>query len=182
MLHVNNCTSRWLNFLNAPKPTDSLSSCTVGKQRMTWFSPVFTSFSSQLSSHCHLYLFLIPCENNIKLYCIFWKRFFLGITEMVSSSGILSKSLDGQARVCSSSHRRVSQWKKASFLDVELLNNYETTIDYSHFRETGMKQKRYDRVWKDCWCKFDITLSCVQGKFIARDPSDPPLDKDGNYR
>jgi len=35
----------------------------------------------------------------------------------------------------------------------------------SHFRETGTKQKRYDR-----------------GKFIARDPSDIPLDKDGNYR
>ena len=172
MLHVNNCTSRWLNFLNAPKPTDSLSSCTVGKQRMTWFSSVFTLSSSQSST------FLIVYHSS----CVLSKRFSLGITEMVSSSGILSKSLDGQARVCSSSHRGVSQWKKASFLNAELLNNSETTIDFSHFRETGMKQKRYDRVWKDCWCKFDITLSCVQGKFIARDPSDPPLDKDGNYR
>merc|ERR1719430_2893730 len=35
----------------------------------------------------------------------------------------------------------------------------------SHYRQTGIKQKRYDR-----------------GKFIARDPSDPSLDQEGNYR
>jgi len=34
----------------------------------------------------------------------------------------------------------------------------------SHYRQTGIKQKRYER-----------------GKFIARDPSDPSLDSDGNY-
>ena len=95
----NTCIFRWLNFLNAPKPTDSLSSCTVGKQRMTWFSSVFTLSSSQSSTFLIVYHSL----------CVLSKRFSLGITEMVSSSGILSKSLDGQARVCSSSHRGVSQ-------------------------------------------------------------------------
>ena len=41
------CVSRWLSFLNAPRPTDSPLSCTVGRQRMTWFSSVFTSSPSQ---------------------------------------------------------------------------------------------------------------------------------------
>ena len=41
------CVSRWLSFLNVPKPTDSPLSCTVGRQRMTWFSSVFTSSPSQ---------------------------------------------------------------------------------------------------------------------------------------
>merc|ERR1712226_244103 len=35
----------------------------------------------------------------------------------------------------------------------------------SHFRATGIKQKRYER-----------------GVFIARDPNDPPLDSKGKYR
>ena len=52
----------------------------------------------------------------------------------------------------------------------------------SHYRETGMKQKRYNRVgYLASLPPNNVYL--LQGAFIMRDiQSDPPLDTTGEYR
>ena len=117
---------------------------------MTWFSSVFTLSSSQSSTFLIVYHSL----------CVLSKRFSLGITEMVSSSGILSKSLDGQARVCSSSHRGVSQWKKASFLNAELLeqlrNNHRFQPFPGNWDETEEIWQGMERLLMQIWYYLEL--------------------------
>ena len=112
---------------------------------------LFTSFSLHRNYQVLVLFYHFP---------LFLERSVIfGITlKVVFFLGGLSKRLDGQTRVCGSSHWRVPQWKKVMLslqrrlcncMDHYQLWTNQTCFNSSHFRETGTKQKRYDRVGKD---------------------------------
>ena len=138
---------RWPNFLNVPKPMDSPLLCTAGRQRMTWFSSrhfhyiaiikfwYSLSFSTVLREKCHLWHYFKSC------FLFRWP---------VKKTGWTNQSLWLQSpRSTSMKEGDVKSATQRNCMDHYQLWTNQKCFNSSHFRETGTKQKRYDRVGKD---------------------------------